>query len=115
MDTTPVPDVAAVYDDLRAIAAFLLRREQSGVAFQPTSLVNEAVLRLLGADFSHKDREHLVRTVRKKMREILIDRARYYQSAKHGGDRKREPLDEVIEDLVARQLDPTGVYEALKI
>lgn len=115
MDLVKNDELAVVYDDLRKIAANLLSVEAPGKSTQPTSLVNAAVVRLLGGAtaFEPANREHLVRVLRKKMRQILIDHSRRIRREKHGGDRRCKLLDWVVEDLAARNIDPTGVYAAL--
>jgi RNA polymerase sigma factor (TIGR02999 family) len=79
-----------VYDELRRLAASKLALEAPGQTLQPTALVHEAWLRLVGERTpSFKDREHFFRASAEAMRRILIDRARRKQTARHGGDYKR--------------------------
>jgi ECF sigma factor len=66
-----------VYDELRRLAASKLGQEAPGQTLQPTALVHEAWLRLVGDQApSFKDREHFFRASAEAMRRILIDRAR---------------------------------------
>jgi hypothetical protein len=66
-----------VYDELRRLAAAKLSAEAAGQTLQPTALVHEAWLRLVGDHSrSFKDREHFFRASAEAMRRILIDRAR---------------------------------------
>jgi len=75
-----------VYDELRRLAASKLAHEAPGQTLQPTALVHEAWLRLVGDNTpSFKDREHFFRASAEAMRRILIDRARRKQTRRHGG------------------------------
>ena len=73
--------------ELRRLAAAYLRRERRGLSIQPTELVNEAVLRLMGLDrIDWQHRSHFFRVASRKMREILVDHARKRLARKRGGD-----------------------------
>ncbi|MEJ0091732.1 MAG: sigma-70 family RNA polymerase sigma factor [Limisphaerales bacterium] len=79
-----------VYDELRRLAASKLAHEAPGQTLQPTALVHEAWLRLVGDHSpSFKDREHFFRASAEAMRRILIDRARRKLTKRHGGDHQR--------------------------
>jgi RNA polymerase sigma factor (TIGR02999 family) len=84
-----------VYEELRRLAAAQLAREPGGQTLQPTALVHEAYLRLLGARGEpHWDnRGHFFAAAAEAMRRILIDNARRKQRPKHGGDRHRVSAD----------------------
>jgi len=99
-----------VYDELRRLAAARLATEPSGNTLQPTALVHEAYLRLIGAaDDDHWDhRGHFFAAAAEAMRRILVDGARRKKTAKHGGGLKRHDANDlplaaplVDEDLVA--------------
>ena len=65
-----------VYEELRRLATAKLAREARGHTLQPTALVHEAWLRLVGDESrSFNDREHFFRASAEAMRRILIDRA----------------------------------------
>jgi len=69
--------VAALYEDLRKNAANHLRRESGVIELQPTSLVNEAYLRLLKVNkMDMTGRAHFFGLAGRIMREILVDEAR---------------------------------------
>jgi len=105
-----------VYGELRAIAAGRLRQEQAGQTLQPTALVHEAYLRLLGPDgsaLSWADRGHFLAAAAEAMRRILVDRARSRAAVRHGGNRKRVPL---YEDSLIDEPEPEemlGLEDAL--
>jgi RNA polymerase sigma factor (TIGR02999 family) len=85
-----------VYDELRRLAAARLAAETSGNTLQPTALVHEAYLRLVGTpDGNHWDhRGHFFAAAAEAMRRILVDAARKKRREKHGGDLTRIPLEE---------------------
>jgi RNA polymerase sigma factor (TIGR02999 family) len=85
-----------VYDELRQLAAAKLAHEKPGQTLQPTALVHEAYLRLVGAEGrAHFDnRRHFFAAAAEAMRRILVDNARRKQAGKRGGGRRRVPLEE---------------------
>jgi len=104
-----------VYDELRRLAAARLAAEPSGNTLQPTALVHEAYLRLVGApDGAHwSHRGHFYAAAAEAIRRILVEHARRKKRRKHGGERRRLSL-EVAESLVqAPSEDLTALDEAL--
>jgi RNA polymerase sigma-70 factor (ECF subfamily) len=92
-----VETMAAIYDDLRAIAANYLRRERDGHTLQPTALVHEAFLRLAqSAKTTWQDGAHFSAVAAHVMRQVLIDHARRSRAQKRGGTAARIPLDIAI-------------------
>jgi len=89
-----------VYDELRRLAAQRLAHERAGHTLQPTALVHEAYLRLVGGgdEENWNSRGHFFAAAAEAMRRILVEAARRRRAAKHGGGRTREELDA---DLVA--------------
>ncbi|WP_372015191.1 ECF-type sigma factor [Pseudoxanthomonas sp. 10H] len=75
----------AVYDALREMAAARLGSAPGDVTLRPTSLVHEALLRMLGRDVGYADRAHFFALVALKMRAVLVDHARAHVAAKRGG------------------------------
>ena len=103
-----------VYDELRRVAASKLAMEAPGQTLQPTALVHEAWLRLVGDQKpSFKDRTHFFRASAEAMRHILIDRARQKKTKRHGGDYRRVDFEDL--DLAAPSADEQllAVNEAL--
>ena len=103
-----------VYDELRRLAASKLALEAPGQTLQPTALVHEAWLRLVGNQTpSFNNREHFFRASAEAMRRILIDRARRKHTKRHGGGYQR--LDFEGFDLAAPLVDDQllAVNEAL--
>lgn len=82
-----------VYEELRRMARAQLAKEQAGVTLQPTMLVHEAYLRLVGdEDVSWTSRGHFFGAAAQAMRRILVDRARTNNAAKRGGGWQRVEL-----------------------
>jgi RNA polymerase sigma factor (TIGR02999 family) len=87
---------AVVYDELRNLAAAKLHHEPSGQTLEPTALVHEAYLRLIGpaGERDWDSRAHFFSAAAEAMRRILVDNARRKQRRKHGGGHDRVPLDQ---------------------
>lgn len=103
-----------VYEELRQLAAQMMASEADGQTLQPTALVHEAWLRLLGqGEQSWQNRRHFFSAAAEAMRRILIERARRRLRQKHGGGLAKVNLDDV--NLAATVDDPTllRVNEAL--
>ncbi len=83
-----------VYDELRRLAEREMAKERRGHTLQPTALVHEAYLRLVGgAEVRWEGRVHFFRAAAQAMRRILVDSARRRATLKHGGA-ARVPLSE---------------------
>jgi RNA polymerase sigma factor (TIGR02999 family) len=77
-----------VYEELRQLADRFLVSEKRGATLQPTALVHEAYLRLVGSDrASWENRAHFFGAAARAIRRILVDRARARRAARRGGDR----------------------------
>src|SRR5262245_5518119 len=85
-----------VYDELRKLAAHRLAHQTPGQTLQPTALVHEAYLRLVGGNIqgAWEGRNHFYAACAEAMRHILVDNARRKLTVKHGGGRRRVPLEE---------------------
>src|SRR5437660_11073946 len=114
-----------VYDELRRLAAHKLAHEAPGQTLEPTALVHEAYLRLVGTDRgAHWDsRGQFFAAAAEAMRRILVENVRRRRSLKQGGGRVREELDEVqlagpepVEDLLAldEALDKLATKDPVK-
>jgi RNA polymerase sigma-70 factor (ECF subfamily) len=91
-----------VYDELRVIAGRHMARENPGHTLQPTALVNEAVLRLIGADqIDCRSRAHFLAVASTTIRRVLVDYARGRRAAKRAGGQR--PLT-LIEGAVHRSI-----------
>ena len=108
-----------VYDELRRLAALELSREPSGQTLQPTALVHEAYLRLVGPGDSQPNeprwnhRGHFYSAAAEAMRRVLIENARRKHRIKHGGQATRVDLDPNELSAPERQNDLLALDEAL--
>ena len=85
-----------VYEDLRRLAAARMRREMAGHTLQPTALVHEAWMRMVGeTDRTWKNRAHFFAAASECMRRILIESARRKSRLKRGGGQARLNIDEL--------------------
>jgi RNA polymerase sigma factor (TIGR02999 family) len=86
-----------VYNELRKLAALHMAHDQPGDTLNPTALVHEAYLRLVGVenDRRYHGRGHFFAAAATAMRHIRIDQARRKKTEKHGGKLQRLELDEV--------------------
>ena len=82
-----------VYDELRKLAAAKLAAESPGHSLNPTALLHEAYLRLVG-DQQFDGRGHFFAAAAEAMRRVLIEGARRKKLPKHGGGRRRIELNE---------------------
>jgi RNA polymerase sigma factor (TIGR02999 family) len=90
-----------VYDELRRLAASWLSHEKPGQTLQPTALVHEAYLRLVGSDPDKvwDGRGHFFAAAALAMRRILVERARRRSRLRHGGGHDRVQFD--LDDLIS--------------
>jgi RNA polymerase sigma factor (TIGR02999 family) len=104
-----------VYEELRRLAASKMSLQPANQTLQPTALVHEAYLKLLGdGEHSWNDRRHFFAAAAEAMRHILVDRARRKAAIRHGGGQIRINLDDVV--VAADSADETVVliHEALE-
>jgi RNA polymerase sigma-70 factor, ECF subfamily len=103
-----------VYDALHALARRYMRRERSDHTLQPTALVHEAYVRLVGQRAKNwANRTHFYGVAAQVMRRVLVDHARVHATAKRGGGNHAVSLDQSI-GLSAQQSDDVlAVDEAL--
>ena len=107
--------VPLVYDELRQLAGHMLAREQAAQTLQPTALVHEAYLRLVGElDAPRWDgRGHFFAAAAEAMRRILVERARHKRSLKAGGERRRLEMAEIEPPVVEPNVDLLALHEIL--
>jgi len=83
-----------IYEELRSLAASHMARESAGHTLQPTALVHEAWLRLVGgAESRWKDRAYFFAAAAQAMRRILVEHARRKAAVKHGGGQARVDIE----------------------
>jgi RNA polymerase sigma factor (TIGR02999 family) len=104
-----------VYDELRRLAAHKMAHEAPGHTLQPTALVHEAWLRLIGpSNPQFEGRSHFFAAAAEAMRRILVENARRKHRLKRGGQWERVNLDDV---QLAAESDPAtllSIDEALE-
>ena len=98
-----------VYAELRKLGRSMMAKTPPGNTLQPTALVHEAYIRLVGkVDPGWNSRGHFYTSAAEAMRRILVEQARRKSRMKHGGDHHRLDVDEVdlaieppVEDMLA--------------
>jgi RNA polymerase sigma factor (TIGR02999 family) len=104
-----------VYEELRAIAAARMRKLPPGNTLQPTALVHEAYLKLVGNDaLGWNGRGHFFAAAAQAMRQILVDQVRRKRAVRHGGDRRRMSVDDVELVLDPPDLDLLALHDAVE-
>ncbi len=92
-----------VYDELRQIASGFMANERAGHTLQPTALVNEAYMRLVGpTEVTWENRAHFFGAAARAIRRILTDHARAKGSLKRGGNFERQSLDAIADSVASR-------------
>jgi RNA polymerase sigma factor (TIGR02999 family) len=109
-----------VYDELRKLAAARMADETPDHTLQPTALVHEAYLRLVGSEpqKSWTGRGHFFAAAAEAMRRILVEAARRKKRVRHGGNRKRLgliDLDPSVESPVDALLDLCDALHLLAV
>lgn len=103
-----------VYDELRCLASSYLHRERCDHTLQPTALVHEAYLRLIGQrTVGWRDRAQFFYAAATVMRRILVDHARARNAIKRGGNWRKTALDDAVTMLEERAVDLVSLDEAL--
>lgn len=103
-----------VYAELRRQAGRTMDGERGDHTLQPTALVHEAYLRLVGSQVRWQSRAHFARVAARAMRNVLVDHARARRTDKRGQARDRAALDGVLAAYEERNLDVLVVHEALE-
>jgi len=104
-----------VYEELRKLAASHMARERPGQTLQPTALVHEAYLRLIGGnDVDWNNRGHFFGAAAQAMRRILVEQARRRGRIKRGGDLQRVPLEDLPDGRNTDEIDFVVLDEALR-
>ena len=106
--------VPVVYQELRRRAAAYLRRERREHTLQPTALVHEAYVRLVGKNrVVWQNRAHFFGVAAHAMRQVLVDHARERHAAKRPGGAVRVSLDEGIGAVLPRECEMIVLDQAL--
>ena len=104
-----------VRDELHRLAVRHLRHERANHTLQPTALVNEAYMRLVGQQkVEWQSRAQFYGLASTLMRHILVDYARKNQTAKRGGDLHRISLESANQIALDPQIEFLAIHEALE-
>ncbi len=90
--------IPLVYDELRMLAASYLKRDDA-YTLQPTALVHEAFIKLVGRDREWAGMDHFKAVAAKAMRQVLVDRYRARSAIKRGGTDRQRAVGVSIESL----------------
>lgn len=108
--------VQLVYAELHRMADRFLRGERTGHTLQPTALVHEAYLQLVGQKrVDWQSRSHFFAIAARVMRRILVDYARGHLRQKRGGGRERVPLESVSGFGIERLPELVALDDALAV
>jgi len=102
-----------VYEQLRAIAGAYFQGQPAGHTLQPTALVHEAYLKLVGSGPGWKDRAHFCAVAATAMRQILSNHARDKRAAKRSRNRVQLSIDEMPTPAGSSVLDLLDLDDAL--
>ena len=104
-----------VYEELRRLAAHKMANEAAGQTLQPTALVHEAWLRLVGDQEQRwNSRGHFFGAAAEAMRRILIENARRKRAQRHGGGQARIDIEEIELAATAKDEELLAVSDALE-
>jgi RNA polymerase sigma factor (TIGR02999 family) len=104
-----------VYDELRTLARARLKKIPPGQTLQPTALVHEAYLRVVGNEDPGWDgRGHFFAAAAQAMRDILVEHARRKMAKKRGGDRQRVAAEQAEPTFEPPSEDVLAIDEAVK-
>jgi RNA polymerase sigma-70 factor, ECF subfamily len=106
--------VPLVHGELRRLARRYMSRERPGHTLQPTALVNEAYVRLLGVNrVSWQNRTHFFAMAARVMRRVLVDFERARRNQKRGGGARKASLGEALDVASPETQDLVAVDDAL--
>jgi RNA polymerase sigma-70 factor (ECF subfamily) len=106
--------IPLVYSSLHRMAERHFRRERPGHTLQPTAIVNEVYLRLIGSEGgAWQNRAHFYAVAARSMRQILVDHARAREAKKRGGQGARYQLDTNVM-VEPRAVDLIAVDDSLE-
>lgn len=104
-----------LYGELRRLADLVVGDRGGRHRFQPTSILNDAYLRIAGKqERAYNDRKHFLAVAARAMRHVIADRARSRDAKKRGGGWDRVTLDAVIDSAHEVELDLVALDDALE-
>jgi RNA polymerase sigma-70 factor, ECF subfamily len=102
-----------VYKELHLLAKGYMRRERPDHTLQPTALINEAYMRMVGNGADWQNHQHFIGVAANVMRRVLVDHARAHNAGKRGGDLQRVEFEEGIAFSSERSIEVIAVDDAL--
>lgn len=103
-----------VYDELRRLANFYLKKERPDHTLQPTALVHEAYMRLVNQrEVDWKNRAQFFGLAAEMMRRILSNHARNRVAARRGGKAQRVSLSEISDSIPMKEAELVALDDAL--
>jgi RNA polymerase sigma factor (TIGR02999 family) len=102
------------YEELRKIAERLFAREREGHTLQPTAVVNEACVRLIGHGLPDLPREQRLAIAGRVLKQVLVDHARGRDAAKRGGGAVRLGLEQDVLADEATMVEFDSIHRALE-
>jgi RNA polymerase sigma-70 factor (ECF subfamily) len=106
--------ISLVYGELRRRAAAYLRIERADHTLQPTALVHEAYLKMVGQETDWQNRAHFFGVAAQQMRRILVDHARKRQASKRAGSEHGITFDDALAVTAKQPQGLIAVDEALE-
>lgn len=107
--------VPVIYQELQKLAGSYLRNERPGHTLQPTALIHEAYLRLIGQNVpAWQNRRHFFGVAAQLMRQVLVEHARAHSAAKRGGGEAQLPLDEALTYTQEKAAELVALDDALQ-
>src|SRR5690242_16573052 len=104
------------YSELHRIAQQRWRGQQPGHTLQPTALINEAYLKLMGqGKRTFENRMHFFAVMSMAMRQVLVNHAEASVAAKRGGGKVNVPLEEAEAAALREATEVLNLHEALKL
>lgn len=105
-----------VYEELRSMATAIFRSERIDHTLQPTALVHEAYLRLIGqnAEVSWQNRAHFFGVAARLMRQLLVNHANAHNAEKRSGQKTRVTLNNVADFSKFQNLEILELHDALE-
>ncbi len=106
--------IPLVYDELRRRAAGYMRNERVEHTLQPTALVHEVYLKLVGQEASWQNRSHFFGVAAQQMRRILVDHARKHRAAKRPGGENRVSFEDALAITAEKPVELIALDTALQ-
>lgn len=104
-----------IYGEMHRLAQSYLRNERSAATLQPTALVHEAYVRLVGGELPDwQSRSHFFGVAAHLMRQVLVDHARKHNSGKRGGGAPKAPFEDALSFAPERSMEVLALDDALQ-